>query len=466
MLFSNAASRSKNPPDNPYLTGLHTPMTEEITLEDLPVTGAIPAALNGRYLRMGPNPMAPNPEKHHWFAGDGMIHGVRLEGGRATWYRNRWIRSDAVAKALDAPRTPGPRHLFDTVNTNVVGFAGKILGVVEAGSTPVELDETLETIRYTDFDGTLKGGFSAHPHRDPLTGEMLALCYDASKWNALRFVVLGPEGKVRREVRVPVRHGPMIHDFAFTRRFAIILDLPVTFSLTAAITGHHFPYRWNEAHSARVGLLPREGKAGTVTWLPVDPCFVFHAVNAFDAADGTVILDVIVHDKMFWRRTSGPDSEQCAFERWILDPQAGTVTRTIIDPEPQEFPRPDERRLGQPYRYAYTMALTDPFLGTGLFKHDLVQGARQTHGFRRGRRPCEFIFVPAHAEAGEDEGWLMGFVIDADARTTDLVILDARRFEDAPIASIHLPHVVPPGFHGNWIAAPADIPRHQHPGEQ
>ncbi|MEH0194706.1 carotenoid oxygenase family protein [Caulobacter sp. CCNWLY153] len=452
MLFTEAAGKARNLPDNPYITGVHAPMTEELTLRDLPVTGAIPAALTGRYLRMGPNPMAPNPDKHHWFAGDGMIHGLRLEGGRALWYRNRWIRSDAVAKALDEPRTPGPRHLFDTVNTNVVGHAGKVLGVVEAGSTPVEIGDTLETLRYTDFGQTLKGGFTAHPHVDPLTGEMLGICYDASKWRSLRYVALSPEGMIRREVRIPVRHGPMIHDFAFTRRFAIILDLPVTFSLTAAITGHHFPYRWNETHPARIGLLPREGRAGDITWLPVDPCFIFHAANAYDAADGTVVLDVVVHDKMFWRRTSGPDSERCALERWILDPAAGTVERIVIDPTPQEFPRQDERRLGQAYRYAYTMGLVDPFLGTCLFKHDLVEGGRLTHDFGPDRHPCEFVFVPAHAQAGEDEGWLIGFVIDAATRTTDLVILDARRFEAAPVASIHLPHVVPPGFHGNWIA--------------
>ncbi|ADG10861.1 carotenoid oxygenase [Caulobacter segnis] len=466
MLFTEAGGTARVAPVNPYLTGLHAPMTEELTLKDLPVTGAIPAALSGRYLRMGPNPIAPNPEKHHWFAGDGMVQGVRLENGRALWYRNRWIRSDAVVKALDEPRTPGPRHLFDTVNTNVVAFAGKTLGLVEAGSTPVEIGDTLETLRYTDFDDTLRGGFTAHPHVDPLTGEMLGVCYDASKWRTLRFVVLSPEGKLRREMRIPVQQGPMIHDFAFTKRFAIILDLPVTFSLTAAITGHHFPYRWNEAHVARIGLLPREGKAKAITWLVVDPCFIFHAVNAYEAADGAVILDVIVHDRMFWRRTSGPDSERCAFERWILNPETGTVQRVVIDSTPQEFPRQDERRLGQPYRYAYTMALTDPFLGNGLFKHDLVEGTREARDFGPGRHPCEFIFVPAHPQAGEDEGWLIGFVIDAGSRTTDLVILDARGFTSDPVASIRLPHIVPPGFHGNWIATPTEIRRHQHSGEQ
>ncbi len=45
---------------------------------------------------------------------------------------------------------------------------------------------------------------------------------------------------------------------------------------------------------------------------------------------------------------------------------------------------------------------------------------------------------------------MIGLVIDVENEKTDLVILDAARFEDAPVAIIHLPHRVPPGFHGNW----------------
>jgi carotenoid cleavage dioxygenase-like enzyme len=454
MSTTETSSAALADPANPYLTGVHAPMHEELTIEDLPVTGTIPAALDGRYLRMGPNPMAPKPSKYHWFAGDGMIHGIRIENGRALWYRNRWIRSDAVTKALGEPRTEGPRHIFDTVNTNVMGFAGRTLGLVEAGSTPVEIGETLETLRYTDFDGTLRGGFTAHPHIDPLTGEMLAVCYDAKQWRSVRHLTIGTDGRVRRDVEIPVRHGPMIHDSTFTRRFAIIFDLPVTFSLMRALTGYNFPYRWNGRHKARLGLLPREGGADDIIWCPLDPCYVFHAVNAYDAEDGAVILDLVVHDRMFWKRKSGPDSQRTNLQRWTITPGSRTVERKVIDPTPQEFPRPDERRLGQPYRYAYTMALSDPFLGTALFKQDLTAGTRQRHDFGPGRHPCEFIFVPARADAEEDEGWLIGFVIDATARTTDLVILDARNFEGAPQASIRVPHVVPPGFHGNWLQTP------------
>jgi carotenoid cleavage dioxygenase len=436
---------------NPYLTGVHAPMREELTIENLPVIGTIPPALNGRYLRMGPNPMTPDPAKYHWFAGDGMIHGISIENGRALWYRNRWIRSTAVSKALHEQRVDGPRNAFDTVNTNVVRFAGKTLGLVEAGSTPVEIGEKLATLRYTDFGGTLHGSFAAHPHVDPLTGEMHGICYDVSRRRAIRYVVVAPDGRVRREVKIPIKHGPMIHDCAVTQRFAIILDLPVTFSLWAAITRHPFPYRWKSSHAARVGLLPREGEARDIIWCPIDPCYVFHAVNSYDAATGTVILDVIVHDRMFSRIKAGPDSLRCGLERWVIDPATRKVERITIDSAPQEFPRPDERRLGQPYRYAYTMAMTGWFLGSGLYKHDLEAATRQAHDFGPQRHPCEFMFVPAHPQAQEDEGWLIGFVIDTSAKATDLVILDARNFEGAPQASIRIPHIVPPGFHGNWL---------------
>ena len=82
-----------------FLEGPFAPVTEEITAFDLPVTGQVPASLDGRYLRNGPNPLGLDDPGYHWFLGDGMVHGVRLRGGRAEWYRNRWVRSRAVAEA-------------------------------------------------------------------------------------------------------------------------------------------------------------------------------------------------------------------------------------------------------------------------------------------------------------------------------------------------------------------------------
>jgi 8'-apo-carotenoid 13,14-cleaving dioxygenase len=217
-------SHMKSTTDHPYLSGIHTPMEEELTLTDLPTSGVIPPELDGRYIRIGPNPINADPASHHWFAGDGMVHGICLKDGKAQWYRNRWIRSKQVSAALGEEPAPGPRgSTFDTVNTNVLGHAGETWAIVEAGGFPVRIDSELNTIAHDPFGGTLKNAFSAHPHRDPDTGEMHAMCYKGDVQNMIWHVVVGTDGKVRREEPIAVKSGPMIHDSMITKNYVIIL---------------------------------------------------------------------------------------------------------------------------------------------------------------------------------------------------------------------------------------------------
>ncbi len=117
----------------------------------------------------------------------------------------------------------------------------------------------------------------------------------------------------------------------------------------------------------------------------------------------------------------------------------------------------DERRIGKPYRYAYSLCVPaggaeDVIGGTAVLKHDLTAKTRTVHEFGENRLPGEFVFVPRASDAGEDNGWLIGLVIDKAHQTTALVILDAHDFAAPPVAEIMLPHRVPPGFHGNWVA--------------
>ncbi|WP_254606530.1 carotenoid oxygenase family protein [Sphingomonas bacterium] len=457
-----ALNRRMLPPrdaPHPLLTGIHEPMTQELTLDDLAVEGVIPPELDGRYVRIGPNPAAPDPRSYHFFTGDGMLHGIRIRDGRALWYRNRWIRSTEVARARHVAAAPGPRHVFDTVNTSVLAHAGSGWALVEAGSTPVRFDEHLEAQRYDDFGGTLPGSFTAHPRRDPATGELHALCYEATDPRRIRYNVVDTAGRVRRSITIPVAHGPLIHDCAITKRYVIVMDLPLTLSMRVVLAGHGFPYRWNEKHAARIGLLPRDGEADDIRWFPLDPCFVFHTANAFDLPDGRVALDVIAYDRMFAGENVAPDEQPRGLERWTINPQDGTVRQVRIDPAPQELPTIDERRTGLPYRYVYALGLPDQLTETlvgeaPLLKHDLERGTRHLHEFGPGRVAGEFVFVPRSPDADEDDGWLMGLVIDADGRTTALEILDARAVEAPPVAIVRIPHRIPPGIHGAWLEAP------------
>ena len=161
---------------------------------------------------------------------------------------------------------------------------------------------------------------------------------------------------------------------------------------------------------------------------------------------------------MFSGGPEGPNGKPLGLERWTVDPQTRKVQRNTIDASPQEFPRPDERFFGQPYRYAWSIGLPDDgdaaVLGPQpLYRHDFQTGERQAHDFGPDKVPGEFVFVPRSADAPEGDGWVMGYVIDAVQETTDLVILDASDMSLPAVAKIHIPHRIPPGFHGNWMPA-------------
>src|SRR5262245_12280593 len=75
-------------PGNPFLKDEFGPVHEEVAADNLKVIGTLPRELDGMFVRNGPNPQFPPRNNYHWFDGDGMLHGVRLRDGKAS-YRNR-----------------------------------------------------------------------------------------------------------------------------------------------------------------------------------------------------------------------------------------------------------------------------------------------------------------------------------------------------------------------------------------
>ena len=453
------------PAKSRFLEGPFAPVAEEVTAFDLPVTGRVPAELSGRYLRNGPNPVGLDDPNYHWFLGAGMVHGVRLREGRAEWYRNRWVRSNAVAAALGEKWPAGPVHagMDFAANTHIIANAGRTLATVESGPLPYELSAELDTLGPYDFGASLPGGFAAHTKADPRTGELHAIAYFWA-WDHVQHVVIGTAGRVTRTTDIPVADGPMMHDFALTGKYLVLFDLPVTFSMDAVSAGRQMPYTWNPAHQARVGLLPRDSSAGDVRWFEVDPCWVFHTLNAYDDS-GRVVVDLCRYQGEYdvsSLRGHGP----VTLDRWIIDPAAGKVTQQRLDDRLQEFPRVDDRVTSRPHRYGYSAVIgevsqatiapsgefADDAFGNALLKHDLAHGTVQAHEFGPDATTGEAVFVPAAPDAAEDGGYVMAFVRNPDRGAADLVILAAEDFTSEPVARVHLPARIPLGFHGSWIA--------------
>ena len=71
-----------------------------------------------------------------------------------------------------------------------------------------------------------------------------------------------------------------------------------------------------------------------------------------------------------------------------------------------------------------------------------------------GRTPSEPLFVRAVDGHGDDEGWLLSVVDDANRGASDLYVLDASSLGGgSPEAVIHLPVRLPVRSHGEWVPA-------------
>ncbi len=432
-----------------HLKGNYAPVDTEVSATDLTVRGSIPEELSGRFLRNGPNPKSGTSA--HWFLGDGMIHGIRLRDGRADWYRNRYVRTRAFlepdAKLIGDDGTVD--RTIGVANTHIVGHGGKILALVES-SFPCEVSPDLDTIGSYDFEGRLDTAMTAHPKMCPVTGEMHFFGYGFFE-PYLTYHRVSPDGRLVQSEAIDVPGPTMIHDFAITDRHVIFMDLPIVFDLELAMQGT-MPYRWDDDYGARVGIMARSTDdvatgSADVRWFDVEPCYVFHPMNAYVDAEDRVVVDTARY-RQLWRGSSSDFRDHATLHRWRFDLASGGVSENELDDRPMEFPRVAEHLTGLPNRFGYGAGGLD---GTALVKYDLEAETSQLRELGPNGMPGEPVFVPAADPESEDHGWLMTYVYDKARDGSDFVLLDARDIDAEPVATVELPQRVPFGFHGSWI---------------
>lgn len=449
-----------------HVTGHLAPVPDEIDALNLTVEGALPPELTGRFLRNGPNPL-PGEPSGHWFDGHGMVHGIRLDAGRAAWYRNRWVRTKALAG--ESPVLPdGSTDLsVEKANTSVIAHGGKILALVESGF-PHVLSPELETLGVSDFGGRLTTAMTAHPKTDPVTGELHFFGFGMAA-PYVTYHKLSAAGELVTSAPIAVPGPTMMHDFAITDQHAVFLDLPLTFS-PERVADSPLPFDWDDAYGARIGVM-RLDRPGQVRWFDVDPAYVFHVGNAHTDGHGRVVLDAARYagaDAAWaWRNLGNPnastgvptrpgpaavhDSGLARLHRWTLDPATGTVEEVTLDERGIEFPTVDDARVGREsrYRYAVSGGTAD---AAAIVKFDTAAGVVAEHALGPDVVAGEAVFVASHSQdRAEDDGWLLTIASSRDGSGSKLLVLDATDVGGAPVAAVTLPRRVPAGFHGSWI---------------
>lgn len=463
---------AKQLPDNKLLQGIFEPLNAESNINDLIVTGEIPSELNGIFFRNGPNPQYVFSENYHFFEGDSMIHAMRFQNGQVS-YDNRWIRTEKFKLERNARKSlfagfrdfgksdPKVKDMrADTVNTNILWHGNKLLALQES-TLPFEISHMdLSTIGSHDFGGKLKNSMTAHPKIDPATGELIFYNYiNPIETEHIYYYVADKNGQIIKCEKIAVPYLGLLHDFAITKDFVILPFFPLVCSYERLFNGGDF-YQWEPERGAYFGIMPRNGASENVIWIhiPDASCLAFHTVASYQD-DDYIILDTMLADNIP-SKADGFKADADVFPayltRWIFDlPNEKLLSKVQLSNIAGEFPKIDERFMGYKYNHAYFAGTLHShwygFSFDTIIHYDLANNETQIHDFGINSMPAEPIFVPRKADAKEGDGFLLTYVYRTQDNRSDLVIFDASHIDKEPLATIHLPHRVPFGFHGSWV---------------
>ncbi|MDV6377441.1 carotenoid oxygenase family protein [Sporosarcina sp. GW1-11] len=469
--------------DNPYLKGLFEPVdTEYIANTDsLKVVGEIPKDLNGMYVRNSHNQAHEPLGTYHPFDGDGMVHSIRFENGKAE-YRNRFIETIGfLAEQAKGGKSLWPGMLEphletyrgwgamgtmkDNAGVDVMGHNGKIIASMSQCGEPYQLDPyTLETVGTAKWGSKLMPtGICSHFKLDVDTGELMFFNF-SENFPFMNYGVVDKNDQLvhYEPIELPGPRWP--HDMGITKNYTILHDLPYHFDPEDLKVGVR-KLKFFPNQPSRFGVVPRRGNNSQVKWFEASPCFILHLSNCYEDGD-EVIMDGCIQDNPGKPAVGVQDGNpydrirkhldkhhtRTHMYRWRFNMKTGETKEEVLDDEITEFPVVANQTVGKPYRYSYNVLFkAGDWHMMGIKKFDLFTGGQQRYEFGDNRFGSEPVIALRKDAKSEDDGYLLTFVTDMNTLSSECIILDAKDLAAGPVAIVSLPARITNGTHACWI---------------
>ncbi|KAF8729735.1 hypothetical protein HU200_017701 [Digitaria exilis] len=461
------------------------------------VRGAIPRCLaGGAYIRNGPNPQHLPRGPHHLFDGDGMLHSLLLPPPSSSpsdrpILCSRFVQTYKylVERDAGAPVMPSvfsgfhglaglargavvaarvltgqmnPTEGVGLANTSLAFFGGRLYALGESDLPyAVRVDAAtgeVTTHGRCDFGGRLAMGMTAHPKKDPVTGEVYAFRYGPVPpfVTYFRFDAAGNKGP---DVPIfSVQQPSFLHDFAVTERYAIFPDIQIVMQPMGMVAGGA-PVGSDSGKVPRIGVLPKHAAdESEMRWFDVPGFNIMHTVNAWEESEGDELVLVAPNVLSVEHALERMELVHSCVEKVRIDLRTGAVSRTPLSAGNLDFGVIHPGYLGRRNRYGY-MGIGDPMPKiAGVAKLDFeLAGTGDCTVARRDFGPGCFagepFFVPddVEGEGNEDDGYLVCYVHDERSGENRFVVMDARSPTLEIVAEVQLPARVPYGFHGLFV---------------
>ncbi|MHB0774243.1 carotenoid oxygenase family protein [Halomonas sp. WWR20] len=474
-------------PATPANQDFLTPSRVECEIHDLPVIGQLPAALEGMFFRVGPDPQYPrrNGEDDPFINGDGMVSVFHFKNGKVS-FRNRFVRTERFQREYDAggrlfgdyrnPYTDDPSVAGlsrGTANTSLLWHGGRLFALKE-DSRPVEIDPiTLATLGEWDFEGALTSRtMTAHPKVDPVTGELL-IYGSAAKGEASPDIALywiNADGQVTREEWLMPPYASMMHDFAVTEDYIILLVMPTTSNDERLKRGGPI-FVWDESQDTYLAVLSRKTQSESVRWFRGPARWAFHVMNAYNKGSFIYIDLCAAREQPFpyFPNIDGSprDKEKATPQllRWTLDLASDeeAFSEHMIFSQFCEVPVIDDRFALHFYTQGF-LGVNDfsrhisnneaemGFVFNTIMRIDVETGETDSYFVGEGYAAQEPTFVPLPGATKEAEGYLLSVLNNYRTQRSELAIFDAHDLKKGPIARLLMPLALRNGIHGCWIA--------------
>lgn len=332
------------------------------------LSGHIPTWLNGSLLRNGPGSWKVGDMTFgHLFDCSALLHRFAIKGGRVT-YQNRFVDTQTLQKNRAAQRivvtefgtaaVPDPCHsIFDKFGAIFrpdSGTDNSMISIYPFGDQYYTLTETpfmhrinpctLATegrICTTDYVGVIN--HTSHPHIVP-SGTVYNLGTTMTKSGPSYTIICFPNGHQMFEdahivATLPCRwklHPGYMHTFGLTEHYFVIVEQPLSVSLTEYIKSHlsnqnlSACLKWYEDKPTLFHLIERAtGKL--VQTYESEAFFYLHIINTYED-DNHVVVDICSY--------KNPEMINCMYLEAIANMQTNPNYATLFRGRPLRFVLP------------------------------------------------------------------------------------------------------------------------------